>query len=545
MTNDVDHPGIMHAQRNSAAEVAEVRDSLSAELHAAAEDSPDMTFLRIDGASHTFAEAAAAVDAVARGFRELGLRPGDRVGLMAGNHAETAWTWLGANAARLIDVPYNCEARGRLLRYFVDDTEPRVIVGTAAYLEILAETLDEPPEFVVTIGPCDAPPFGGRARHLTFDELRALGDHSDAALADPGPGETATIMYTSGTTGPSKGVMLPQRYYTSFGAAFAWMGSLRAGDVVYSTQPLFHIDPRTFVMSAVHTRTTVAFGQKFSVSRFWDEVREVDATMIGFIGTMMWMLYKAPARPDDASHRVREAACSSVPYEVLEEFEQRFGLRVNEGYGMTECVVMTGSPIEENVPRRVGRAAPHLEVAVLDDRDVPVPDGQLGEICFRPKHGYSTMQGYWNKPVETLAAWRNLWFHTGDQGRRHPDGTFEFIGRIKDSIRRRGENVSAWEVEEAVCAHPAVLEAAAIGVPSEVGEDDVAVLLVPAEGAALDPAELVAFVERDLPAFAVPRYIELVSELPKTASQKVAKGKVRERGITDAAWDANVALGRR
>jgi crotonobetaine/carnitine-CoA ligase len=522
-----------------------VQDSLIAELRSAAFDSGRTEFVHLGGVSFTFAEALETAEAVARGLLALGLHVGDRVGIMAGNRPETLWTWLGANAARLIDVPFNAEARGRLLRYFVEDTEPRVLVGTEDYLNLLAETLERAPEFVISIGSCATRPFGAGVPQLSFDELLEMGAGSDRALKNPHAGETATIMYTSGTTGPSKGVMLPQRYYPSFGALFAWNASLGAGDVFYSPQPLFHIDPRTFVVGAVHTRTTLALGERFSVSRFWDEVREADATAIGFIGTMMWLLYKAPPKPDDAAHRVREAICSSLPYDVLDAFEARFGLRVNEGYGMTESVIITATPVDEYLPGRVGRAAPHLEVVVLDDQDAPVPDGEFGEICFRPNRGFTTMQGYWDKPAETNLAWRNLWFHTGDLGCRHPDGSFEFVGRIKDSIRRRGENVSAYEVEEAMCAHPDVQEAAAIGVASEVGEDDVAVLVVAVSGRVPDPEQLVAFVERDLPAFAVPRFIEVVDELPKTPSEKVAKGKVRERGITDAAWDANVALGRR
>jgi crotonobetaine/carnitine-CoA ligase len=171
--------------------------------------------------------------------------------------------------------------------------------------------------------------------------------------------------------------------------------------------------------------------------------------------------------------------------------------------------------------------------------------GQIGELVYRPKEQFAITQGYWNKPEATVDAWRNLWFHTGDLVREHPDGMFEYIGRKKDSIRRRGENVSAWEVEQACVNHPSVLDVAAIGVPSEVGEEDVAVIVVPIPGSMLDPADLIEFVSQDLPRFAVPRYVEIVDGLPKGPSERVEKGKVRERGITAAAWDAQVALGRR
>jgi carnitine-CoA ligase len=523
----------------------DTKDSLYASLRAAARESPDREFARIVGQSFTFGEAFGLATRVGKGLLELGLEPGDRVGLMAGNAPETMWTWFGANAARLIDVPFNAEARGNLLAYFVEDAEPRVIVGTPDYLEILANTISSDPEVVVSIGTCDAPPFGDRARHMTFEELVALGSQSDVELVDPAPGETATIMFTSGTTGPSKGVMLPHRYYPVQGAVFTWEMGMTGDDVIYSPQPLFHIDPRTYTVGALHSRGTVSLGTRFSVSRFWDDIRAEGATLFGFIGTMMWLLYKQPPTERDADLPARAASCSAVPHDVQAEFAERFGVQIVEGYGMTECVLIVGDPPDEYVPGLVGKAAPHVTVAILDEHDNAVPDGTAGEICFRPKAGFITSSGYWRKPVETQAAWRNLWFHTGDMGRRHPDGEYEFIGRIKDSIRRRGENVSAWEVEEAIAAHPAVLEAAAIGVASEVGEEDIAVLLVLVDGASPDPAELIAFVESDLPRFAVPRYVEFVDELPKTHTLKIAKEKVRARGLTDAAWDANVALGRR
>jgi crotonobetaine/carnitine-CoA ligase len=380
---------------------------------------------------------------------------------------------------------------------------------------------------------------------MSFDELVALGSASRRGLVDPEPGETATIMFTSGTTGPSKGVMLPQRYYPAFGAVFEWESGLREGDVFYTPQPLFHIDPRAFTVGVIHTRSTVVLGTRFSVSRFWDEVRSHKATLFGFIGTMMWLLYKQPPKPDEADNPARVAICSAVPHDVQEEFEERFGLRILEGYGMTECVCITGDTPEDYVRGYVGGPAPHVDVAILDDDDNPVEAGTAGQICFRPRAGFVAASGYWRKPAETLEAWRNLWFHTGDMGRRHANGQYEFIGRMKDAIRRRGENVSAWEVEQAISAHPDVLDAAAIGVPSEVGEEDVAVLLVAAPGRSPDPVELIQFVERDLPSFAVPRYIEIVDELPKTHTLKIAKDKVRARGISDAAWDANVAMTRR
>ena len=520
-------------------------NSLLATLRAATAQRPDAEFVRIGGRSFDRRATLDLVETTARGLRELGVSPGVRVGLLCGNLPEALWIWLGANAARAIDVPFNAGARGRLLAYFVADAEPRVLVGTEEYLGILANTIDTDPEVVVCVGEHSAKPFGDRARQMTFDELLALGTASSETLEDPAPGDTATIMYTSGTTGPSKGVMLPQRYYVAKAAHAELVLGVRSEDILYCVQPLFHIDARSYVAAAAYHRCRLALGTRFSATRFWDEVREHGATIFGTIGTMLWMLYKQPPKPNDKDLPARVAMCSSSPKEILRDFEARFGVQISEAYGMTECVIITGAPPGETVPGRVGRPIPGLAVRVVDDHDVPVERGEIGELIYRSDDPSAMMQGYWRKPAETVEAWRNLWFHTGDLFREHPDGMLEFIGRKKDSIRRRGENVSAWEVEEAVAAHPSVLEVAALGVPSDVGEEDVAILVVLKPGESIDAPELVEFVAADLPRFAVPRYVEVVESLPKTPSERIEKAKVRERGITDAAWDSNAALGRR
>jgi crotonobetaine/carnitine-CoA ligase len=520
-------------------------NSTYATLRRAAAERPDHEFLRMRGHSFDYQTALRHVETAARGFLALGLEAGDRVGIMSGNAPEVVWSWFGANAVEVIDVPFNAEARGQLLAYFVRDAQPRVLVGTEDFLQILADTIDVDPEVVVCIGPSSAQPFGNRARQISFDELMALGAASAVELREPRPGATATIMYTSGTTGPSKGVMLPQRYYPAQASHVNRLIKLTAEEVSYCVQPLYHIDARSYLGAVMKVGATTVLGSRFRVSTFWDEVREEGITTFGTIGTMLWMLYKQPPSPRDKDIPARLAVCSSTPGEILREFEERFGLQLIEAYGMTECLVISCTTKEETVPGRIGKPLDELEVQIVDDVDAEVATGEVGELVFRTKDHFSMMQGYWNKPEATVEAWRNLWFHTGDLARQHPDGYLEYIGRKKDSIRRRGENISAWEVEQAVSAHPGVLEVAAIGVPSEVGEEDVAILVVPKDGSDVSAADLVEFVAADLPRFAVPRYVEFVESFPKTPSERIEKGKVRARGITSAAWDANAALGRR
>lgn len=520
-------------------------DTLFSALRAVCWDRAGQEFLRISGESFSYGKALAMVESAARGLRELGVTPGDRVGLMSPNHPEAVWTWLGANAIGAVDVPFNCAARGRLLAYTVGDAEPRVLVGTEDCLAILAETIAYDPEVVVCIGKHASRPFGDRAPQIDFKELLALGSAASGTLDVSRHGDTATIMYTSGTTGPSKGVMLPQRYYTAQASQLLKVLELRPEDTCYCVQPLAHIDARIYVAATIQAGNTMALGSRFSVSRFWEEVRAHDAAVLSLIGTMLWMLYKRAPRPDDADQPARIAICSATPVGIMRDFETRFGIEVSEGYGMTESVLITASPPGKTVPGRIGRPSADLEVRLVDDDDQPVEPGTIGELVFRPKKAFSVMQGYWRRPAETVEAWRNLWFHSGDLIREDPDGLLEYIGRKKDSIRRRGENVSAWEVEQAVTAHPGVLAAAAIGVPAEVGEEDVAILVETVPGSAPGPVELIEFVSTDLPSFAVPRYIEFVKSLPRTPSERIEKGKVRDRGLTDAAWDAEAGWGGR
>lgn len=505
-------------------------------LRAQAEQSPDTPALLVGGRDYSRAELFTAVRSVAAGLRALGLDRGDRVVLIADNRFENAASWLGSNAAGLIDVPINSEARGAHLRYLIQDSAPRVLIGQPNYLRQLAPLLPTPPERVVVIDPDDEPPFGPDVPHLSFTELVELG--RDGVVEPPRNDEHATMIYTSGTTGPSKGVLLPQAYYLTWAQRGAEVMGMRPGQTVYTPEPLFHSDARSYFVGALLAGGRVALGQRFSVRTFWDEVRAADASYFAYLGTMLSLLYAAPERPDDHDNPAVIGCGGAAPAAIHVDFENRFGVRLLEMYGMTEALCITTNFLDDSRVGSVGKPVPELETQLVDADDLPVPTGEIGELVLRPRNPNTMMAGYWNKPEATLAAWRNLWFHTGDRMRADEDGFLYYIGRLKDSIRRRGENVSAWEVELAMGRHPDVLEAAAIGVPSDLGEEDVAALVVPREGHAIDPADLHGFLRGDLPRFAVPRYIEVVDELPKTPTERVNKDLVRARGLSDRAWDA-------
>ncbi len=515
------------------------------ELAVAAQDSPELPLVVIDGQQATYAEAWTAVRETALGLRHLGVQPGDRVIVLIPNRFEAIWAWFGIQAAGAIDAPISVEAPGAFLQYLADDLAPTAVIGTAPLLERLAAVVSVPPALAVVVGePAAQDPFGPGTRHVTFDEVRTIGASSDQVLELPPATAVGTIMYSSGTTGPSKGVMLSQGYYSTLAAAHVACFDLRPGSSTYCVQPLCHIDGRSSLVNAVHLRGRLHLGTRFSASRFWDEVEEHDVDVFFFVGTMIHLLYKQPSRPLRDPRRRRTGLGSATPASIKGAFEERFNCHLVEGYGMTEFGIILAQQAGATHPGQVGTPPPWVEVQIVDADDLPVPDGTPGQLIARPRLKHLHMLGYWNKPEATLEAWRGLWFHTGDVLVRRTDGFFEYVGRTKDSIRRRGENVSAWEVEQAASRHERVLEAAAIGVPSDVGDEDIALLVVPSATGRPEPAELRSFMANDLPRYALPRFVEIVEELPKTPSERIAKGLVRDRGLTEAAWDAEaVAAG--
>jgi crotonobetaine/carnitine-CoA ligase len=513
--------------------------SLPDELRRAARDAGDQVFLTIGGRSYTFAEAWERSSAVAAGLRSQGLRPGDRVAILAPNRAEAVWTWFGSLIAGGVDVPLNAESRGSQLAYFVSDSGPRVLVGTPELLDGMRAAQGMPPEVVVVLDVDVAPEIlGNGTRYLTWSQLIGGGAPVDEEWASTRPGLLASIVYTSGTTGPSKGVMWAHGYYPSTARLYATWAGFDEGLSFYSAQPLYHLDGRAAVVVAVYLRGRATLAARFSASRFWTDVENARANAFGFIGTMLQLLAKQPGRGRPADAPLLVGMGTAIPANAQLELEERFSVRLLEGYGTTEIPLILACRRDARTTGTVGTPADGMQVALVDDDDAPVPLGEPGLLCVRPEVPFSVTLGYWNKPEATAEMFTNLWFHTGDLLRELEDGSgFEYVGRLKDSIRRRGENISAWEVEQAGLEHTDVLGCAAIGVPSEVGDEDVALLVVLREGAAVAAGDLVDFMVERLPRFAAPRYVEIVDSLPKTPSERISKAEVRERGLTAAAVD--------
>jgi crotonobetaine/carnitine-CoA ligase len=293
----------------------------------------------------------------------------------------------------------------------------------------------------------------------------------------------------------------------------------------------------TSVCAALECGGSLVMERRFPVSTFWDVAREQGITAFNYMGALLMMLHKQDRRGDDADNPVRIAFGAPCPIEIWDDFESRFGMRLVEVYGMTEAPMISENRLDDRRIGSAGRSSATYECRVVDENDEPCPPNVPGEIVARPKRSYALFSGYYNRPEDTVEAWQNLWFHTGDRGRVDEDGFLFFIDRMKDCIRRRGENISSWEVESTINTHPEVLESAAYGVVSDLSESDVMIAVVPRNGAAIDPAELLDFCHGKLAHFAVPRYVRFMDALPRNHAERVQKFELRAAGVTPDTWD--------
>ena len=512
-------------------------------LERQAERFGERPLLRFPGGELSYAGARDAAAHCAGTLASAGVGPGDRVAIMCANGGELLDTVLGCAWLGAIAVPLNTALRGAQLEHVLGNSDPRVLVADSALVRRLELVEAPPPPSLERIWVVSGAPEP-RWAAVPQDPFPDRGDRADPHPADPypvRPGDTFAILYTSGTTGPAKGVCCPH-------AQFYWWGRLTAGhlgvserDVLYSVLPLFHTNALNTLFQALLTGSTYTVGERFSAAGFWRELRDSGATVTYLLGTMAHILLDRPPSPDDTVHQTRIALSPGTPAAVAARFEERFGVHLIDGYGSTETNLVLCNTIGGHVPGALGRVVEGFEAKVVDDEDVEVPAGVPGELVVRHREPFSFATGYFRLPDETAAAWRNLWFHTGDRVVREADGVFRFLDRRQDAIRRRGENISSWEVEQVLLAHDAVATAAVVPVPSEVGEDEVMAFVVPREGTRPDPVELVRHCEPRLAYFAIPRYVELVPDLPLTENGKVRKQLLRERGVGERTWDREAA----
>lgn len=492
---------------------------------------PDGDYLDFHGDQWSARRVDTESQRVARGLAALGVGRGDRVASLIENSPEQVVLFFAALRLGAVAVPINTAYKGEFLRHQLADS------GAMAFV-IADDVADRARD---ACGQDTTPEL----RHLlTAGQLGSLDgpEVDDVAVR---PGDLACLIYTAGTTGPSKGCMLSHNYIVAMSNQIARAWQRTPDDIVWTPLPLFHLNAISIcVVGTLVVGGSASIARRFSVSGFWPEVQRTGATMLSMLGSLAILIANADDHPDMSGHRVRVCAAAPMPPDTDRIWRERFGCATfSGGFGLTEASLIAALPPGvENKPGAAGMPNQvEFEIALVDDDDLPVGPGATGEICVRPRHPDLMFAGYWNRPSDTVAAWRNLWFHTGDLARVDDDGFLFFVDRKKDSLRRRGENISSFEMEKSLYGHPAIEDCAVHAVASSVGEDDVKVTAVLKPGSVLTEEELCRYVAERVPYFAIPRYIEFRADLPRNPVGRVLKYELRVEGVTPSTWDREAA----
>ena len=501
-------------------------------------------FLTFKGEKVTYEQLDLLSNRFANGFSDLGVQKGDKIAIMMVNHPSYLYVWFGSAKLGAVEVPINTAYKGDLLKHLINNSESKLLIIDASFLERLLLIKDDLKKLNRII--CYGEINKGVAESIPIpisgmDEL--FDCPSDPPEVEVRPKDPAGIIYTSGTTGLSKGAVCPHNYFLHLARLVVKLREANSEDILYTFLPLFHINAQLMtVMTALISDAQVVLSDRFSASTFWDEIREHGVTQFNYLGAVMTILAKQERKLEEADNTVRIAFGAACPPDVMAHLEERYGFVCLEGFGMTEIGIVIHDDIRARRTGSCGRVLDEFfEVKLVDDDDMEVGIGEVGEIVTRPKQPYIMMTEYYNMPDKTLEVYGNLWFHTGDYAKKDADGYFYFVDRKKDAIRRRGENISSFEVEKIINTHPGVLESAVFAVPSELGEDEVKANIVLKKGEDLPPEELIQYCNERMAYFAVPRYLEFVEELPKTPTNRIEKYRLRELGITENTWDREKA----
>ena len=507
-------------------------------LRRQAERFGDRPLFVCEGTTWSYAQVADFAACSGGRFAKAGIAAGDRVALLCGNRPEFIELFLGCAWIGAVSVPINVAARGPQLQHMLAVSGARLIVIENELLPALS-FIDFSNLSVEAIWIIDPAAEAGRTHSIP---LMAMPERA-AALppATLKSHDLLTILFTSGTTGPSKGVCSPHAQFFWWGFYVGRQLGLRDGDILHTTLPLFHVNALATFFQALLSGSTQVVERRLSVSNFWPALVASGATVTYVLGAMVPMLLSRPPCEDERRHKVRVALAPGTPEHFHDTFTERSGIHLLDGYGATESNAVIGTEMHTRRPGWMGRLMDGFQARIVDDDDNEVPDDTPGELLLRAYEPFAMAAGYFAMPEKTVEAWRNLWLHTGDRVIRDAQGYYKFVDRMKDSIRRRGENISSFEVERVVMSHPAVEVAAVFPVPSELAEDEVMTTVVVKSGVTLDPADLVRFCEGRLSYFAIPRFVEFVGELPRTESGKIQKFKLRERGRSSETWDREAA----
>ncbi|MCZ6617537.1 MAG: AMP-binding protein [Gammaproteobacteria bacterium] len=510
----------------------------------------DSEFIRFEqGTRLTFAGLDTDSDNLALNLAGLGVVPGDRVFALLKNRAEFMLAMLATMKLGAIFVPVNTELKGAFLQHQLTNTEPRVVFVDAGLINAFAGIEGGTANLSATI--CVAGDVAGvlpsvlsGSPSMTFEALSlSVPVLDDDVLVEPGPEDIACIIYTSGTTGPAKGVLMPHAHCYLFGRRLVERLSMTAADCQYVCMPLFHTMGLLLqVVSSWISGGRVYCIERFSPNRWLDDIRSCEATVTNALGVMPEFIFRTAETEHDRDHRLSRILAVPIAADWGSAFEERFGIKFFQGYGMTEinliCYTSDDDPLTPGLAGKI--ADDFFEVQIVDaETDLVVSPGEIGEIVVRPKEPFCFSQGYFRMPEKTVETWRNLWFHTGDAGRFDERGRLYFVDRIRDRIRRRGENISSFEIEQVLNEHPEVIESAVVGirVDDAGGEDEVKAIIVTEDGVDIDNVALLNYCAEHMPRFAVPRFVEAVKELSKTATGKIQKEPLRKLGVSEHTWD--------
>jgi crotonobetaine/carnitine-CoA ligase len=515
-------------------------------LNLAVDNNPDQVFVEISGQRITYRQFQEGVWQSAGMFQLLGVTHGDRVCLMLTNCPEFLYCWFGLSLIGAITVPINTAYQRDETAYILNHAEAAILVAHGSLIEVASEAARLAPSvrnrLLVDVAAVER---GGDARKIDWEPGLPAGNWADFAatmaraetigeLPAVSPWDISMLVYTSGTTGNPKGVQVTHQMYVAAGQGFAHWTQSTSQDRFFTCLPYFHANAQYYsTMGAMATAATLVVADRFSASRFWDQVREAGATVVNFIGMMLPVLARQTESARDRDNPVRLFYGSpAFSPEFLSAFQERFGIDIIIGFGMTETCYGTierlggeRRPKSCGLPRDYPNPAFTNEIRIVDDNGNPVTPGTPGEITLRNP---VIMLGYWRNPEQTRLALRGGWLFSGDLGRQDEDGFLYFVDRKKDVIRRRGENISSQEVEDVIKRHSSILDCAVLAVPSELGEDEVKAYLIPRPGVPVDPAEIVRWCARHLAYFKVPRYIEVREAFPRTPSLRVRKDILRQ-----------------
>lgn len=503
----------------------------------------DKIFLHFKNRVFTYDEMNRYANRCANAFLREGITKGDKISIMLPNCPEYLFIWWGSSKIGAVEVPVNTSYKGEFLRHIIDQSDSKILFldrGWLDRLKLIEDELNKLKKIIV---------LGGLTREDTgISKIPLMGfeeffDSPETPVdIKVYPSDPQNIIYTSGTTGLSKGALGPHKFWIFVAEQLLPLRGGGRDDIFYTFMPLYHMNGQCLTaVTALLAEGQMALSDRFSASRFWDDIRKYKATQFNSLGAVIPILEKQPVKDNDIDNPVKVVLSGGCPQDVMDRFERRFGVKCLEGWGMTEVGIPVHTNLQYRKPGACGKPLPMFEIKLFDDEDHEVPAGVSGEIVFRPKEPFTMMLEYYNMPDKTLETFRNLWFHSGDLGKMDEDGYLYFVDRKKDSLRRRGENISSFEVERAISSHPKILESAAVAVRAEMPEDEVKICVVLKPGEELAPEDLIAYAAERMPYFAVPRFVEFMDSLPKTPTERVQKYLLKQAGITPNTWDREKA----